>query len=352
MLSHEMSSQSGDLSASAKKDKGSIKTRESTKATINILVENGESTPSNTLFSAVCNSASGFSEIKSKLRKPSTDESTQVITSTNDMLNTNHGTLNGLSCTEVNFTKGTPSNQQVVNASEIDIQLAQGPHQLDVSDMEPGMNELSKERPSDVRQVCWLKQAEISQPKLRHVHENENSEEDSSDRNSTPPAKVKTPSPKNAEGQYQEDSSNSSSGSDSDSDSSFSEYSVSDRRSCLAQYLPDDYLPHFLHRGQNARLKQYWTFGESPEVCIGSFCKLKGPDNLLEGRLFAEDLAFLQLKKILNVQSSLSNLERYPDQELYQSEGEFSRNYFVPTPALAGAKAKTRSNSSSLASRL
>lgn len=352
MLSHEMSSQSGDYSASAKKDKGSIKTRESTKATMNILAEKGDSTPSHTLFSAVCNSASGFSEIKTKLRKPSTDESTLVISSTAEILNTNHGTLNGLSCTEVNFTKGAPSNQQVLNASEIDLHLAQGPHPLDASDMEPGMDEVKKQKRNETQEatdVSWLKHTEISPPKLRHLHEDKDSQDHSSGLNSTPPAKLKTPSQKNMEEHEQTDSSLES---DSDSDSSFSEYSVSDRRSCLAQYLPDDYLPHFLHRGQNAKLKHYWTFGESPEICIGSFCKLKGPDNLLEGRLFAEDLAFLQLKNILNVQSSLTNLEQSPDRELYYSEGDLSQKCMPQSPALAGAKARKHRSSFSSATCL
>lgn len=353
MLSHEMSSQSGDYSASAKKDKGSIKTRESTKATMNILAEKGDSTPSQTLFSAVCNSTSGFSEIKTKLRKPSTDESTLVISSTTEILNTNRGTLNGLSCTEVNFTKGAPSNQQVLNASEIDLHLAQEPHLLDASDMEPGMDEVKKQKRIETQEatdVCWLKQTHISQNKLRHLHDNEDSQDHSSDQNSTPPAKLKTPSQKNMDEHEQADSSDSGADSDSDSDSSFSEYSVSDRRSCLPQYLPDDYLPHFLHRGQNAKLKHYWTFGESPEICIGSFCKLKGPDNLLEGRLFAEDLAFLQLKKILNVQSSLTNLEQSPDRELYHSEGDLSQRCLPESPALAGTKSKATKHRNSFSS--
>jgi hypothetical protein len=330
MFSYEMSSQSGKLSVSAKKVRDSVPTRESSKVTMVQLGEQLCSDQSKTMHSPVETCASGLSSIKPKLRKPSCDDSTQVIFSKAEILHTDKCTLNGLSCGEVNFVKAPLSNQQVVNASDIELHLREIPHPSIAEVVRSRLAVGKKIKTNNCEQLQHLsevKETPSHQIFQDHHQQSQDSDDPSESNSRNPLNELLTPSIKDLEEHSKQEGvhleHNSDTGSDSDSDSSFSEYSVSDKRSCVPQYLFEDFLPHYLHRGENARKKHYWPFGESPEICIGSFCKLNGPDSLLEGRLFAEDLAFSQLKRILQVQT---NLVENPHKQLlmycYQSEGE------------------------------
>lgn len=325
MLSHEMSSQSGEYSASAKKEKGSIKTRESSQVTMNILGNTVDPLAQKNPFSAICASASGLSQMKARLRKPSADESSQLVSSTTEFLNGDPYTLNRISCVEVNFAKASASTQQVLNASEMELDVRGDMDPFQDRDFRAQLHEPLRCHEEDMLQFSESynneKRLYSSIPVNREFHENEQTESLLEQPKHIYMTKAETPSQNAVQDQPEMEISDSDS--DSDSDSSFSEYSVSDHRSFLPQYSPDDYIPHFLHRGPNAKLRHYWPVGQRPEICIGSFYQLNGPDNLLEGKLFAEDLAFAQLKTILKVQSYASNLQPETIKgEQFWSEGE------------------------------